>query len=132
MGTLYWITGFSGAGKTTIGQELYKLIKQDNPACAFLDGDKMREVFGNDLGYCKEDRFKSAMRFARLSEFLTSQGIDVVCCTVSMFDDRLFRSISGSIPFLYTSIEDTARYVHHLPSPPIPKKRSLLLSNFAL
>lgn len=83
----YWITGYSGAGKTTVGSELYRVIKQANAACVFLDGDKVREVFGNDLGYTKEDRFKSAMRFSRMCEFLTSQGIDVVCCTVSMFDE---------------------------------------------
>ena len=47
----------------------------------------MREVFGNDLGYTIEDRRKSAMRNARLCYMLALQNIDVVCCTISMFDD---------------------------------------------
>jgi adenylylsulfate kinase len=87
MAKTYWITGYSGAGKTTIGKELYHIIKQNKDACVFLDGDKMREMYGNDLGYSQEDRFKSAMRYSRLCEFLTSQGIDVICCTISMFNE---------------------------------------------
>jgi adenylylsulfate kinase len=87
MARLYWLTGYSGAGKTVVGRELYRLIKQNRDTVVLLDGDEMRAMFGNDLGYCREDRLKSAMRFARLSEFLTSQGIDVVCCTVSMFNE---------------------------------------------
>jgi len=87
MARLYWVTGFSGAGKTTIGFELYKIVKMNNDTSLFLDGDKLREVFGNDLGYTREDRLKSAMRYARLCELLTSQGMDVICCTVSMFND---------------------------------------------
>ena len=87
MAITYWITGYSGAGKTTVGRELYKILKRGHDACVLLDGDAMRTMFGNDLGYSREDRYKSAMRFSRLCEFLTSQGIDVVCCTVSMFDE---------------------------------------------
>ena len=87
MAKLYWITGYSGAGKTTIGRELHQILKQYKDASAIIDGDEIREVFGNDLGYTREDRFKNAMRIAKLCKMLTSQGIDVVCCTVSMFED---------------------------------------------
>lgn len=87
MATTYWVTGYSGAGKTTIGWELYKALKKDNEACVFLDGDILRTIISDDLSYAKEDRYKSAMRYAQLCELLTSQGIDVVCCTVSMFED---------------------------------------------
>jgi len=86
MAKLYWLTGYSGAGKTTVGKELYKILKEENNATVFLDGDEMRKVFGDDLGYTKEDRYKAAMRYAKLCNFLTSQGLDVVCCTVSMFN----------------------------------------------
>ena len=87
MAKTYWITGYSGAGKTTVGTELLMLLKKREISCVLLDGDKMRKVFGNDLGYTREDRLKSAMRFSRLCEFLTSSGIDVVCCTISMFNE---------------------------------------------
>jgi adenylylsulfate kinase len=87
MATTYWITGYSGAGKSSIGIELYRILKKKKDACVILDGDTLREVLSDDLSYTKEDRFKSAMRFARLCWLLTSQGIDVICCTVSMFND---------------------------------------------
>ena len=86
-GRLYWITGLSGAGKTTIGNLLYGYMKDKYPNTVILDGDALRQAFGNDLGYTKEDRLKSAMRFARLSKLLTEQGIFVICCTISMFDE---------------------------------------------
>ena len=52
----------------------------------FLDGDQLRQVFGDDLGYTPEQRLKSVMRNARLCKLLFDQGLDVVCCTISMFD----------------------------------------------
>ncbi|MFW5650260.1 MAG: adenylyl-sulfate kinase [Acetivibrio ethanolgignens] len=86
MGMVYWITGLSGAGKTTIGFLLYKKLKENYPNTVFLDGDTLRRVFGDDLGYTKEDRRKCAMRYARLCQMLEQQDMNVVCCTISMFD----------------------------------------------
>lgn len=86
MGTVYWITGLSGAGKTTIGKLLYEKIKEEYPNTVFLDGDTLRKVFGDDLGYSKEDRRKCAMRYSRLCAMLQEQGMNVICCTISMFD----------------------------------------------
>jgi adenylylsulfate kinase len=86
LGRVYWITGLAGAGKTTIGKELYKEIKKTNPATVLLDGDIMREVFGADLGYTIEERKKCAMRYSRICKMLVEQGITVICCTISMFD----------------------------------------------
>lgn len=86
MGTVYWITGLAGAGKTTIGKLLYEKIKEKESNTVFLDGDILREVFGNDLGYSKEDRKKCAMRYSRLCAMLQRQGMNVICCTISMFD----------------------------------------------
>lgn len=86
MGTVYWITGLAGAGKTTIGKLLYEKIREKESNTVFLDGDILREVFGNDLGYSKEDRRKCAMRYSRLCAMLQRQGMNVICCTISMFD----------------------------------------------
>lgn len=86
MAYVYWITGLSGAGKTSIGKLLCDRMKQKYPNTVFLDGDVLREVFGNDLGYSRGERIKCAMRYARLCKMLQEQGMNVICCTISMFD----------------------------------------------
>lgn len=87
MSTVYWITGLAGAGKTTIGELLYKKLKKKYPNTVFLDGDSLREVFGNDLGYSERDRYACAMRYSRLCAMLQKQDMQVICCTISMFND---------------------------------------------
>lgn len=87
VGTAYWITGLSGAGKTTIGEEFFQILRRQKKTVLFLDGDILREVFGNDLGYGREDRFRCAMRYSRLCRLLSEQGQDVVLCTISMFHE---------------------------------------------
>ncbi len=86
-GRLYWITGLAGAGKTTIGKLLYCYLKDKYPNTLFLDGDSLRQAFGNDLGYSEEERLACAMRYARLSKLLVEQDMHVICCTISMFDE---------------------------------------------
>lgn len=86
-GTVYWFTGLSGAGKTTIGHQFYEDLRKKTKNVIFLDGDILREVFGNDLGHSLEDRRKSALRNSKLCRMLALQGIDVVCATISMFHD---------------------------------------------
>ena len=86
MHKVYWLTGLSGAGKTTIGRLWYEKLKAAGEPAVLLDGDELRQVFGDDLGFTEADRRKSAMRNARLCALLAKQGITVVCCTISMFD----------------------------------------------
>lgn len=85
-GRLYWITGLSGAGKTTIGNLLYRHLKEKYPNTVIFDGDALRQAFGNDLGYSAEERLQCAMRYARLCKLLADQNMHVICCTISMFD----------------------------------------------
>ena len=85
-GKTYWLTGLSGAGKTTIGRLWYKKLRQSGVTAVFLAGDELRQVFGGSLGYSLEDRQKMAMNYARLCALLSKQGLTVVCCTISMFD----------------------------------------------
>lgn len=86
MGTVYWITGLSGAGKTTIGKLFYNSLRKRYVNTVFLDGDILRETFGDDLGYTEEERRKCAMRYSRLCRLLQEQEMNVICCTISMFD----------------------------------------------
>lgn len=83
---VYWLTGLSGAGKTTIGRLWYEKLKEKGEAAVFLDGDELRRVLGDRLGYSYEDRQEAAMCYARLCALLSKQGLTVVCCTISMFD----------------------------------------------
>ena len=46
-GTLYWITGLSGSGKTTISKFFYKEMKKINRNTIFLDGDIMRGILAS-------------------------------------------------------------------------------------
>lgn len=85
-GTVYWITGLAGAGKTTIGRMLYERICQMKNNVVFLDGDVTRQVYNDALGYTREERLLGASRHGRVCKFLSDQGIDVVCCTIGMFD----------------------------------------------
>ena len=84
--TVFWITGLSGAGKTTIGERLYMKLKERGLSVVMLDGDSMRAVFGDVFGYSEDERRKCAMCYSRLCKMLAEQGVTIVCCTISMFD----------------------------------------------
>lgn len=86
-GTVYWITGLSGAGKTTIGNRLYYELKQKNDNVVLLDGDILKNIVGDELGYSENDRRKKAFRYARICKTLADQDIIVICCTIAMYDE---------------------------------------------
>lgn len=51
-----------------------------------LDGDKLREVYGGISGYSEEDRARGGLCNAKFCHMLAEQGIDVVCCTIAMYE----------------------------------------------
>ncbi len=83
---VYWLTGLSGAGKTTLGRLWRDELRARGETVVFLDGDEMRSVFGAGLGFNAADRRKLAESYGRLCALLASQGVTVVCCTISMFN----------------------------------------------
>ena len=85
-GTLYFFTGLSGAGKSTIGGEFFRRLKAKNNAAVLLDGDLIRPVYLDGIGYTNEERLTGAARTFRVCKMLTDQGIDVVCCSISMYE----------------------------------------------
>jgi len=87
MAKFYWITGLSGAGKTTIGKIFYELLKKDDKATIFLDGDAMRGLLVKDLGYSEADRRACTRRYAEIGLFFQEQDINVVMCTICMFHE---------------------------------------------
>lgn len=86
MGRVYWITGLAGAGKTTVGTKLYEKLKENKTNVIRLDGDNLREVFQNH-DYSYEGRKQLGFQYSRLCKMLSEQNIDVVMCTIVMYDD---------------------------------------------
>lgn len=87
-GELIWITGLAGAGKSTAARYLLGKLKEKQISnVVMIDGDSIREICDNDLGYSLEDRKKNAWRIVKLCKYLYDQGVIVVCATVSLYSE---------------------------------------------
>lgn len=87
-GTVYFFTGLSGAGKTTIGGLLYSRMKAKRNDVVLLDGDQLRRLsFHKKSGYTTEERRRGAYYNFEMCKMLADQGIDVVLCSISMYRD---------------------------------------------
>lgn len=85
-----WLVGLSGSGKTTIGKRLYLALKREKNSTIFVDGDSVRAIFKDDSAvsdYSLPARRRSAERLQALCRMLDQEGMDVVCCAISMFQD---------------------------------------------
>lgn len=82
-----WIIGLSGAGKTTLANEVVNIVREQKKNVVLIDGDLVRDIFGNDLGHSMEDRLKNAWRICQLGKLLDAQGIHVVCAILSLFPE---------------------------------------------
>ena len=82
-----WIIGLSGSGKTTLSGQVVAEARQRGRKVVLLDGDRVRELFGNDLGHDLAGRRANADRICRLCGFLDEQGVDVVCAILSLFPE---------------------------------------------
>ncbi len=84
-GRLYWITGLSGAGKTTISKLLYEHMRTVQNNIVLIDGDQIREVY-QDRDYSESGRERISYTNMRLCKLLTDQGIDVIIAVIGMKD----------------------------------------------
>ncbi|MBI4179214.1 adenylyl-sulfate kinase [bacterium] len=84
-----WVTGLSGAGKTTLCRALGRLLKPEFPEIVLLDGDGIREVFGNDLSHTEADRTIQIKRVQRFAKMLSDQGLIVLVAVVYSHPDLL-------------------------------------------
>lgn len=83
-GRVLWITGLSGAGKTTLARALQQAL----PGSLLLDGDELRAALGADgHGFDLESRRRLAMSYARLAALLARQGVTVLVATISLFHE---------------------------------------------
>ena len=89
-GCVIWITGLSGAGKTTLSKDLGNKLKKIGIPCVLLDGDIIRSIFSEDkdkIDYTNESRKSMAIKYSRLSFILASQGYCVITSVIGMFKE---------------------------------------------
>ena len=85
-GIVVWITGLSGAGKSTISRRVAQIIRQGGSNCILLDGDEIRQVFPDlQAGHDRESRLLQAHRNSGLAKLLSDQGHTVIFATMSLF-----------------------------------------------
>ena len=83
-GSVIWITGLSGAGKTSAGRLVAAALSAQGQRVVFLDGDELRTVFAGGERYDRDSRLALALSYGRLCRLLAAQGHTVVCATISM------------------------------------------------
>jgi adenylyl-sulfate kinase len=90
-----WLTGLSGAGKTTLAVELgRKLIEAKHPTF-MLDGDNIRKGLCRDLGFGPDDRHENIRRVAEVARLMNDAGLIVISAFISPY--RADREMAGSI-----------------------------------
>ena len=86
---VFWITGLSGAGKTTLATTLSLHCYSRGVKLINLDGDNLREIFAlnnqDNRNYTRTKRVNLAYRYGRLARELSNQGFPVVVSTISLF-----------------------------------------------
>ena len=84
-GQVIWITGLSGAGKTSIAGRVVEQLRARESAI-LLDGDVVRQIVDDpNTGHDVESRLVNAYRICRMAQVLSAQGLTVVVATMSLF-----------------------------------------------
>ena len=83
-GFVLWLTGLSGAGKTTIAEQLYKKLDAMGKKCERLDGDVLRGVFPG-TGFSKESRDEHIKRVGYMASRLEHHGVIVIASFISPY-----------------------------------------------
>jgi len=88
---IVWLTGLSGAGKSTISIETEIRLFKLGYNVFILDGDNLRVGLNNDLGFSKEDRKENIRRAAEVAHLFYQAGFIVLCSFITPFQsDRNF------------------------------------------
>jgi adenylyl-sulfate kinase len=97
-----WLTGLSGAGKSTIAFELERRLLELGRFVYVLDGDNIRHGLNRDLGFSPADRRENIRRIAEVAQLMNDAGLIVVSAFISPYrEDRAnARAIIGSERFV--------------------------------
>ncbi|BAP17070.1 adenylyl-sulfate kinase [cyanobacterium endosymbiont of Epithemia turgida] len=84
-GVTIWLTGLSGAGKSTITHVLGKKLSDGGYSVEVLDGDIVRTNLTKGLGFSKEDRDTNIRRIGFVASLLTRHGVMVLVSAISPY-----------------------------------------------
>jgi adenylylsulfate kinase len=84
-GTVVWLTGLSGAGKSTIAEALEQALQHQSRPVYVLDGDKVRTGLCSDLGYSPQDRKENIRRIAGVAQLFADAGIICIVAFISPY-----------------------------------------------
>jgi adenylyl-sulfate kinase len=103
-GTTIWLTGMSGAGKTTIAEEIKSREAMGN--IVIIDGDDLRKGINSNLGFTDKDRNENVFRASHICKILNDNGIDVMACIMSPTEEqrRIAESVIGKEKFFLTYV----------------------------
>jgi len=95
-GAVVWLTGLSGAGKSTIAQSLERDLFNRGVHVYVLDGDNVRHGLNSNLGFSPEDRVENIRRVAEVANLMANSGLVVVTAFISPYrsDRRRAREIA--------------------------------------
>src|SRR6266699_621128 len=108
-GAVVWLTGLSGAGKSTIAQALERELFQRAMQTYVLDGDNIRHGLNSNLGFSPEDRVENIRRVSEVAKLMADAGAVVVTAFISPYrmDRRRAREIAleGNAEFIEVFVE---------------------------
>jgi adenylylsulfate kinase len=84
-GFTLWLTGLSGAGKSTISEIVEKELRERGHRVEVLDGDIVRTNLSKGLGFSREDRDTNILRIGFVAELLTRNGVAVIVSAISPY-----------------------------------------------
>lgn len=86
-GVTVWLTGLSGAGKTTIARLVEAQLKARNCKVEVLDGDLIRTWLSQGLGFSKKDRDINVRRVGFVANLLSRNGVVVIAAMISPYQE---------------------------------------------